>query len=87
MLILVAVHIHRRRRGWPWFLIATGQFLFIAGDVVSYNYDLFLDALLQLFPLDRVQPTGDVPFPGPADLLYLSVYPCLITGVIDDPSA
>jgi diguanylate cyclase (GGDEF)-like protein/PAS domain S-box-containing protein len=83
VLILVAVHMHHPEKRAPWFWIAAGQFLFIAGDVVSYNYERFSVALPQLFPLDYTfNPSGDVPFPGPADLLYLSVYPCLIAGVI-----
>ncbi len=83
VLILVAVRLHKPERRAPWFLIAAGQFLFIAGDVVSYNYERFSLVLPQLFPLDfAFNPAGDVPFPGPADLLYLSVYPCLIAGVI-----
>ncbi|HVF07847.1 MAG TPA: hypothetical protein VNC60_04640, partial [Actinomycetota bacterium] len=83
VLILVAVHLHKPERRAPWLLIAAGQFLFIAGDVVSYNYERFTLALPQVFPLDYAfNPLGDVPFPGPADMLYLSVYPCLIAGVI-----
>ncbi len=83
VLILVAVRLHKPEQRAPWFLIAVGQFLFIAGDVVSYNYELFNLAFPQVFPLDfAFNPAGDVPFPGPADLLYLSVYPCLIAGVI-----
>jgi diguanylate cyclase (GGDEF)-like protein/PAS domain S-box-containing protein len=83
VLILVAVHMHQPEKRAPWLLIAAGQFLFIAGDVVSYNYVHFSDAFPQVFPLDfTFNPMGDVPFPGPADLLYLSVYPCLIAGVM-----
>ena len=83
VLILVAVRLHKPERRAPWFLIAIGQFLFIAGDVVSYNYERFNAGAAAALPARlRVQPgTGDVPFPGPADLLYLSVYPCLIAGV------
>ena len=83
ILIIVAVKIHAPEKRWPWYLIAIGQFLFIAGDVVSYNYVLFHDVFPQLFPLDfAFNPAGDVPFPGPADALYLAVYPCLITGLL-----
>jgi diguanylate cyclase (GGDEF)-like protein/PAS domain S-box-containing protein len=83
ILIIVAVKMHAPEKRWPWYLIAIGQFLFIAGDVVSYNYVLFHDVFPQLFPLDfAFNPTGDVPFPGPADALYLAVYPCLITGLL-----
>ena len=70
ILIIVAVKIHAPEKRWPWYLIAIGQFLFIAGDVVSYNYVLFHDVFPQLFPLDfAFNPAGDVPFPGPADAL------------------
>ncbi|MGZ8631139.1 MAG: putative bifunctional diguanylate cyclase/phosphodiesterase [Actinomycetota bacterium] len=83
VLILVAVHMHQPEKRAPWLLIAAGQFLFIAGDVVSYNYVHFSDAFPRLFPLEfAFNPMGDVPFPGPADVLYLSVYPCLIAGVM-----
>jgi diguanylate cyclase (GGDEF)-like protein/PAS domain S-box-containing protein len=78
ILILVAVQIHKPERRWPWYLIALGQFVFIAGDVVSYNYEKFNGALPSIFPM----PEGEVPFPGPADGLYLAVYPLLVAGVI-----
>ena len=66
ILIVVAVKIHAPENRWPWHLIAFGQFLFIAGDVVSYNYEQFATALPQVFWLDYTfNPAGDVPFPGP----------------------
>ena len=83
VLILVAVHLHKPERRAPWFLIAIGQFLFIAGDVVSYNYERFAHRCRSSSrSTTPFNPAGDVPFPGLADVLYLSVYPCLIAGVV-----
>ena len=48
------------------------------GDVVAYNYSAFHSFLPTLFPLDG----GDTPYPAISDVLYLSVYPCLIAGLI-----
>ncbi len=78
VLILVAVHIHQPEQRAPWYLFALGQFLFIMGDVVAYNYSAFHSLLPTLFPLDA----GDTPYPAISDVLYLSVYPCLIAGLI-----
>jgi len=83
LLILLAVRLHKPEKRWPWFLIALGQFVFIAGDVVSYNYIQLNELLPDVFPLDfAFNPEGDVPFPGWADALYLAVYPCVIAGVL-----
>src|SRR3712207_3926745 len=73
LLILAAIRMHKPERRAPWILIAIGQFVFIAGDVVSYNYEKLAAAVPGIFPLQD----GGVPFPGPADLLYLLVYPFL----------
>jgi diguanylate cyclase (GGDEF)-like protein/PAS domain S-box-containing protein len=81
VLILVAVHIHRPERRWPWYLIALGQFVFIAGDVASYNYEKLNGVIPALFPMDVIDDVPEVPFPSIADALYLAVYPCLIAGV------
>ncbi len=83
ILIVVAVRLHQPQTPNAWRLIALGQFLFIAGDVVSYNYERFATALPQVFWLDRTfNPAGDVPYPGIADALYLAVYPCLMAGLL-----
>jgi hypothetical protein len=83
ILIIVAVRMHKPQTKWPWYLIAIGQFLFIAGDMVSYNYAVFHEVLPRIFALDYTyNPMGDVPFPGIADMLYLAVYPALIAGVL-----
>jgi diguanylate cyclase (GGDEF)-like protein/PAS domain S-box-containing protein len=78
LLILLAIRMHKPERRAPWILIAVGQFVFIAGDIVSYNYERLAEAVPGVFPLAD----GGVPFPGPADLLYLLVYPFLIAGIV-----
>jgi diguanylate cyclase (GGDEF)-like protein/PAS domain S-box-containing protein len=83
ILILVAVRVHRPHHPWAWYLIAAGQFVFILGDIVSYNYLALSQSMPNLFPLDHTfTPEGDVPFPGLADALYLAVYPLLIAGIL-----
>ena len=52
----------------PWYLFALGQTFFVAGDVITYNYDKFFGT--------------ELPFPSVGDVLYLSVYPCLIAGIL-----
>ncbi|GID27962.1 putative bifunctional diguanylate cyclase/phosphodiesterase [Paractinoplanes brasiliensis] len=63
-MVLVGVRLNRPARRLPWYLISAALVFFTTGDTV-YNLILFL---------------GREPvFPGPADLLYLMVYP-LLTG-------
>jgi diguanylate cyclase (GGDEF)-like protein/PAS domain S-box-containing protein len=52
----------------PWLLVALGQTLFVAGDVIAYNYERFFHQSL--------------PFPSIADVFYLAVYPALIAGIL-----
>ncbi|MGH2595856.1 MAG: PAS domain-containing protein, partial [Actinomycetota bacterium] len=66
--IVVGARIHEPRQRLPWYLVAIGQALFVAGDVITYNYDRFFGT--------------SPPFPSIGDLLYLSVYPFLIAGVL-----
>jgi diguanylate cyclase (GGDEF)-like protein/PAS domain S-box-containing protein len=49
-------------------LFALGQFLFFAGDLYTYSYPKLFGA--------------DVPFPSVGDVIYLSVYPALMAGLI-----
>jgi len=58
--IVAGVLIHRPQRWGVWVLLAIGQALFLAGDVVWGIYDQFLH-------ID--------PFPSKADVLYLLGYP------------
>ncbi|HTE60706.1 MAG TPA: hypothetical protein VK631_10185, partial [Solirubrobacteraceae bacterium] len=51
-----------------WYLVAAGQALFIAGDVLAYNYPSFFG--------------GELPFPSIADVLYLACYPAIVGGLV-----
>ena len=66
--IVIGARMHDPRQRLPWYLVAIGQALFVAGDVITYNYDRFFGTA--------------PPFPSIGDLLYLSVYPFLIAGVL-----
>ncbi|HEY7478510.1 MAG TPA: diguanylate cyclase, partial [Actinomycetota bacterium] len=68
--IVIALSLRRREPGnrLPWILIAAGQTLFVLGDVITYNYDRFFGT--------------ELPYPSIGDLFYLSVYPCLIAGIL-----
>ncbi|MEP6475880.1 MAG: EAL domain-containing protein [Actinomycetota bacterium] len=68
IVILLGVRMHRPRPRAPWYLFALGQTLFIAGDVIAYNYDTFFGK--------------ELPYPAVSDALYLSVYPCLVAGLL-----
>jgi diguanylate cyclase (GGDEF)-like protein/PAS domain S-box-containing protein len=68
IVILLAVQIHKPAQKAPWYLFALGQALFIAGDVLAYNYDTFFHT--------------ELPYPAISDALYLSVYPCLVAGIM-----
>jgi diguanylate cyclase (GGDEF)-like protein len=52
-------------RRMPWILMATGQALFVAGDVLWNWYEML----------------GESPFPSLADVLYLGGYPFLAAGL------
>jgi diguanylate cyclase (GGDEF)-like protein/PAS domain S-box-containing protein len=66
--IVCAVRMWKPTARAPWYLFALGQSLFVAGDVITYNYSSIFG--------------GDLPFPSIGDILYLSVYPCLIAGIL-----
>jgi diguanylate cyclase (GGDEF)-like protein/PAS domain S-box-containing protein len=66
--IVIAVRIFRPRVRAPWYLFALGQTFFVAGDIITYNYATLFGT--------------DLPYPSIGDLLYLSVYPCLIAGLV-----
>ena len=52
----------------PWYLLATGQAMFVTSDVLAYNY-------MRLF--------GEpLPFPSPADPFHLAFYPLLVAGML-----
>src|SRR5438132_12376750 len=55
--IVLGVRRHRPVAPWSWYLLALGQALFVAGDVVGYNYKAFFGS--------------EIPFPSIADPIYL----------------
>jgi signal transduction histidine kinase len=66
--ILVGARRNARARRLPWYLFALAQALFVAGDVLAYNYARFFGKTL--------------PFPSIADAFYLAVYLPLIAGLL-----
>jgi diguanylate cyclase (GGDEF)-like protein len=65
--IVVGIRINLPARGWPWYLMAAGQFIWVGGDVAgSWATDVA--------HLDE--------FPSPADAFYLSAYPVLALGLL-----
>jgi diguanylate cyclase (GGDEF)-like protein/PAS domain S-box-containing protein len=66
--IVIAVRLWKPQTRLPWYLFAVGQAFFVAGDVITYNYDRFFGT--------------ELPFPSIGDVFYLSVYPCLIAGIL-----
>jgi diguanylate cyclase (GGDEF)-like protein/PAS domain S-box-containing protein len=66
--IVIAVRLWEPQSRIPWYLFALGQSFFVAGDVITYNYDRFFGT--------------ELPFPSIGDVFYLSVYPCLIAGIL-----
>jgi PAS domain S-box-containing protein len=66
--ILVAVRRHRPEQSAAWYLVAIGMTVFVAGDVITYNYERFFGT--------------EPPFPSIGDALYLSVYPFLVAGIL-----
>src|ERR1700688_4778924 len=66
--IVAGVRLHRPAARWGWYLIASAQALFVAGDVLAYNYKTLFG--------------GALPFPSIADPLYLAVYPITVAGLL-----
>jgi PAS domain S-box-containing protein len=66
--ILAGVRMHRPHQRLAWYLVAAGLALWVSGDVITYNYERFFGT--------------EPPFPSIGDLLYLSVYPFLIAGML-----
>ncbi|HXY42307.1 MAG TPA: diguanylate cyclase, partial [Vicinamibacteria bacterium] len=67
--ILVGMHFNRPRNRLAWSLFAAGLALFVAGDIITYNPELFFHA-------------HNAPFPSIGDAAYLLVYPFLVAGLI-----
>src|SRR5690348_3202649 len=67
--VVVGVRIHAPSRRLPWYLFSAGLLLFLAGDIVTYNYNTFFQV-------------AQAPFPSLGDALYVAVYPVLIAGLL-----
>ncbi len=68
LLILAGVIVQKPKAKTAWYLFACGQFLFILGDILAYNYTKIFGTPL--------------PFPSISDVASLLVYPCLIAGAL-----
>lgn len=66
--IVLGARMHRPSSRWSWYLIALGQALFVAGDVLAYNHRALLGTALS--------------FPSIADPFYLLVYPVTVAGLL-----
>jgi diguanylate cyclase (GGDEF)-like protein len=65
--IIAGVRINRPVRTRPWYLMAFGQAIWVAGDIVfSYDGDVL----------------GNERFPSPADPFYVLAYPILAAGLL-----
>ncbi|MFE7902520.1 aminotransferase class I/II-fold pyridoxal phosphate-dependent enzyme [Streptomyces sp. NPDC057424] len=65
--ILIGTRLHRPAHRWPWWVLAGGLLVFIAGDTYYYVMEQYLGA--------------SNPFPSPADACYLAMYPLIAIGL------
>ncbi len=65
--IALAVRMHRPEQRAPWYLFAIAQTLFVAGNIISDHRAILGSQVLR---------------PGIGDALLLSVYPCLVAGIL-----
>jgi diguanylate cyclase (GGDEF)-like protein/PAS domain S-box-containing protein len=66
--ICLGVRLHRPTNTLPWYLFAAGNLAFVSGDMIRAFYETVVGE--------------QAPFPGFADVAYLSAYPILIAGVL-----
>jgi diguanylate cyclase (GGDEF)-like protein/PAS domain S-box-containing protein len=66
--VALGCRMNRAHLRLPWYLLAAGQAMFVAGDILAYNYTRFFG--------------GELPFPSIADPVYLSVYPLAVAGLL-----
>jgi len=66
--LLVGMHINKTRPKAPWFWLVGGLTSFLVADVIYYLLELKHGA-------------DDVPFPNPADIFYLLMYPMVMIGL------
>ena len=65
--ILIGTHLYRPAHQWPWWVLAAGLLVFIAGDTYYFVMEQYLGA--------------SNPFPSPADACYLAMYPLIAIGL------
>jgi signal transduction histidine kinase len=65
--IVIGIRLQQPRAAGAWYLIAAGQLLFVAGDVIWAVFEFGLHT---------------EPFPSVADILYLAGYPVLAAGLL-----
>ena len=68
VVIVFGVRLQSGRQRLVWYLVSLGLILFVAGDVITYNYQRFFGT--------------EPPYPSIGDLFYLLVYPFLIAGIL-----
>jgi diguanylate cyclase (GGDEF)-like protein/PAS domain S-box-containing protein len=66
--IAVGIYLHRPKARAAWLLFIVGQFLFFSGDLYTYSYPKLTGA--------------EVEFPSLGDVIYLTVYPALVAGLL-----
>ena len=66
--ILAGVWMNRPERPLPWYLFASGQLMFVAGDLTLNFYENVLHI--------------EAPFPSMSDVFWLSGYPILAVGLV-----
>nr|WP_306933645.1 aminotransferase class I/II-fold pyridoxal phosphate-dependent enzyme [Streptomyces luteogriseus] len=65
--ILIGTRLYRPAHQWPWWVLAAGLLVFIAGDTYYFVMEQYLGA--------------SNPFPSPADACYLAMYPLIAIGL------
>ena len=66
--LIAGAKINSPRRRLPWYLLAIGQAMFVASDVLAYNYERLFGSALT--------------FPSVADSFHLAFYPFLVGGML-----
>ncbi|MFF8939366.1 aminotransferase class I/II-fold pyridoxal phosphate-dependent enzyme [Streptomyces paradoxus] len=66
--ILIGTRLYRPAHPWPWWVLAAGLLVFIAGGTYYFVTEQYLGA--------------SDPFPSPADACYLAMYPLFAIGLL-----
>ena len=65
--IVIGTRRHAPARRLPWYLLAVGQALFLASNIISYNYARLFGSAL--------------PMPSIADIFHIAFYPFFVSGM------